>query len=280
MLDASQPALTAGQRAFCTEATLLRYLAYHDKQSDKQADPTGAKTASKAHAALQATLKWRGAQGFDPDPADKVPRRCEQCEQDPNSHCFFSIGLDKRGWEVIYCCPPRSRLKDPASSSAHAFKCFEAVADRAPGGVGTGKFLMCVDLHGLGFSDLNPATAMMTTTAILSHYVGQIGQICILDAPFTFKGLWAMISGMLDAVNAAKIQMLRGEAMTSYFTAYFTEPQAQYMREVLQMKAVPGSLPACTQALRMPLDGGSTPCSAHGRNNSSSQLEGSEQVRG
>ena len=50
--------------------------------------------------------------------------------------------------------------------------------------------------------------------------------------------------------------MLRGEAMSEYFARYLSDEQAGYMREVLSMKAVPGSLPASAERLRMPLDGG------------------------
>ena len=122
--DTSSAALTAGQRAFCCDGTLLRYLHAHPEKH----------SASKAHSALRATLKWRDAHGFDPDPAAAELRTCEQCDADPTSHCFFSIGHDKRGWAVLYCCPPRSALKDPASSSLHAFKCIEAAMEQAPGG--------------------------------------------------------------------------------------------------------------------------------------------------
>jgi hypothetical protein len=298
-LEALSPPLTAGQWVFCSEATLLRYLAYNEIKGDLAADlpehgagspdppgslpgsppgtwgpagpPTpgspgtpgggrGSTTVRKTLAAMQATLKWRDTQGFDPDPATAPPRRCEECEADPHAHCFFSIGLDKRGWEVLYCCPPRSRLKDPRSSSTHAFKCFEAINARAPDGPGTGKFVMAVDLHGLGFSDLNPQTALTTTSAILAHYVGQIGQVIILDAPLAFKGVWAMLSGMLDAPNAARVQMLRGEAMGRYFSEHLSDAQAGFMTEVLKMKATPGSLPPSAPALRMPL---ATPRARH-----------------
>lgn len=283
-LELMTPPLTSGQRAWCCDATLLRYLAYNEVRNDASGvgrgvggitssqqsspgAPSGPRggggiggtskpsaTVQKTLSALQSTLRWRDSMGFDPDPATAPPRVCEQCAADQDSHCFFSIGHDRRGWEVIYCCPPRSRLKDPASSSMHAFKCFEAIDARAPDGRGTGKFVMAVDLHGLGFSDLNPQTALTTTSAILAHYVGQIGQVVILDAPFAFKGIWAMLSSMLDATNAARVQMLRGEAMGRYFAQHLTEDQANFMQEVLKMKAVPGSLPPTVHKLRMPLD--------------------------
>ena len=122
LLEQQPNALTPGQRRFCCDGTLARIDRAHCGDS---------KPASKALGSVLSTLKWREAQGFDPDPAAAPPRCCEYCDKDDTSHCFFSIGQDQRGWEVLYCCPPRSRLKDPASSSAHAFKCIEAAMERA-----------------------------------------------------------------------------------------------------------------------------------------------------
>lgn len=118
---------------------------------------------------------------------------------------------------------------------------------------GAGKFLLAVDLHGLGFRDLNPGTAATCVPAILSHYPGQIGAVAILDAPLAFKVAWAAIASMLDAQTAEKVQMLRGDAMDVYFQAHLTEAQASFMHQILNLKSAPGSLPDATAALRQPL---------------------------
>ena len=49
-------------------------------------------------------------------------------------------------------------------------------------------------------------------------------------------------------------KMLRGEAMDKYFNDHLSDAQASFMTEVLKMKAVPGSLPASTDELTMPLE--------------------------
>ena len=42
---------------------------------------------------------------------------------------------------------------------------------------GSGKFVLCVDLNGLGMRDLNPVTATTSASFILNHYPGCIGQV-------------------------------------------------------------------------------------------------------
>ena len=87
---------------------------------------------------------------------------------------------------MLYSSPSRARLKDPASSVEHAMSCIEAAMRRAKE-AGGGKFVLCVDLKGLGLRDLNPTTATTSSSYILNHYPGQIGQVVILDSPWTFK---------------------------------------------------------------------------------------------
>ena len=104
------------------------------------------------------------------------------------------------------------------------------------------------------FRDLNPTTATTAASALVQHWPGQIGQVCILDAPLAFKMTWGLITPFLDAATAAKVQMLRGDAMASYFREHFTDEQTAFMTTVLKMPAKPGSLPPETARLKMPLD--------------------------
>ena len=121
---------------------------------------------------------------------------------------------------------------------------------------GTGKFVMAVDLHGLGVRDLDPRTGTICTSAFLAHLPGQIGQCCILDAPLIFKFSWRLIAALLDAETAAKVQMLRGESMHTYFEKYCYPRQAAFLREVLKMSARPGldHLPPSYAELVQPMD--------------------------
>jgi hypothetical protein len=135
-----------------------------------------------------------------------------------------------------------------------AFLCLEAAMERAPV-AGTGKFCLTVDLHGLGLRDLNPATATTCCSAILTHYPGQIGQVCILDAPFVFKAIWSLLTPMIPEETAKRVQMLRGEAMNQYFERHFSAEQSAFMMETLfKLPARPGSLPESLSKLRQPLN--------------------------
>ena len=64
-------------------------------------------------------------------------------------------------------------------SSAGSEKCVMEIekAMRVASPQGSGKFVLCVDLNGLGMRDLNPVTATTSASFILNHYPGCIGQV-------------------------------------------------------------------------------------------------------
>ena len=71
-------------------------------------------------------------------------------------------------------------------------------------------------------------------------------EMCIRDR--------AAIAPMLDAGTAARVQMLRGDAMSRYFRDHLTQSQADFLNEIIRMKSAPGSLPASIKTLLQPLD--------------------------
>ena len=97
--------ILADRRRFCSDDTLLRYL--RARASDE--------TASLA--LVQSTLAWRestllaGAVGSTPV--------CEACGVDPCSHCFFRVGTDVDGNQVMYSCAARAVNKDPRANCQH-----------------------------------------------------------------------------------------------------------------------------------------------------------------
>ena len=249
---AARPPTARGRRshpptrpaAFCSDGTLLALGA-----APKKGDISRYRTQGHTEVARRAA-----AARLRPDPpaAAAKRRRCDACEEDPSAHSFFSIGVDKRGWEVLYCCPARARRKEPYSSSEHTFKRIEAAMERARP-AGTGKFVMAVDLHGLGVRDLDPRTGTICTSAFLAHLPGQIGQCCILDAPLLFKFSWRLIAALLDAETAEKVQMLRGESM--HTTLKSTATQRGGLREVPKMSAAGlDHLPPSYAELVQPMD--------------------------
>eukprot|EP00322_Chrysochromulina_rotalis_P028660 CAMPEP_0115865858 /NCGR_PEP_ID=MMETSP0287-20121206/19939_1 /TAXON_ID=412157 /ORGANISM="Chrysochromulina rotalis, Strain UIO044" /LENGTH=321 /DNA_ID=CAMNT_0003320385 /DNA_START=13 /DNA_END=978 /DNA_ORIENTATION=- len=230
MLSQQATPLTEDQCRFCTDSLLSRYLNAYPR------------SVERAHSALQATLKWRGGRDFDTLQPARICRWCAEADED--KHCFFSVGQDvKRGWEVFYSCPSRGVLKDPESAAHHTFIELERAFERSP------KFLMLVDLHGLGMRDLDPRTAVYIVRGLMAHYPERIGQVAILDAPWVFSVTWEMLKTIVDEKAAAKALMLRGDAMNAYFEEWLTPEQAMFMRDVLQLPGKPGSFPRSLGAL-------------------------------
>jgi len=109
----------------CTDASLLRFL-----ESEVTLKGTEVKAVRVPSAArnLLATLKWRKSYGLEsPGPPLRTTPCCPGCEENAYSHCFFSIGVDKRGWEVFYACPGRSHGKNPDALVRHTILSLESV---------------------------------------------------------------------------------------------------------------------------------------------------------
>ena len=109
----------------CTDASLLRFL-----ESEVTLKGTEVKAVRVPSAArnLLATLKWRKSYGLEsPGPPLRTTPCCPGCEESAYAHCFFSIGVDKRGWEVFYACPGRSHGKNPESLVRHTILSMESV---------------------------------------------------------------------------------------------------------------------------------------------------------
>lgn len=225
--------LSQPQSYFCTDATLLRYLeaSSHD--------------VSRAYARILNTLKWRAEKGLE-----YRPMFCSGCEEDEDNHCFFGLGMDRRGLEVMYCCPGRARVKDPESSLLHMFKALESVFE---GNALPGKIAWMIDLHGMGWRDLDPRTGSGAVPVLANHYPERLAQVCLLDSPAIFKFAWSGIQPLLDPVTANKVMMLRGDDMTDYFTEHLTPKQTEFMEKVLKMPATPGSYPEVLKFIRRPV---------------------------
>lgn len=220
-------ALTPSQRRFCSADTQMRYL----KGSSYD--------ATRALGWLQQTLKWRASwlrEGADAP----APIHCECCVRDLNSHAFISLGRDKAGWEVVYCCPARSIMKDPETQLRHMTMVLERAFDH---GAAPGRFRWMIDLRNMGLADLDPRVGTGAAPMIMSHYPGRLGQAVLLDAPGIFIGFWKMISQALDAPTRARFNLLPKEDKQAYFKEHLYPTQAHFMTEILKTKAAPGSYP-------------------------------------
>jgi len=265
----------------CSDACLLRFLesctVMHKGMHVKQVN------VADAAKALVSSLKWRHENGLDVSPPIRDTHCCKGCEQSAFAHCFFSVGRDKRGWECLYLCPGRSEIKDPASIVRHISLQLESVFQgpfehtgasvpplsncpcqsgfAQPSSTGTcqpafaEQAVLLIDLHGFGLGDADPRLALRLVPLFVNHYPDRIAQAVILDAPWVFKGIWAMVAPLLDELGQMKCQMLRGSAMQQYLCAHLHDDQRTFMEGVLRLRAKPNAaaFPPSTAAVRRSL---------------------------
>ena len=108
----------------CTDSTLARFL-----ESNVMHKGTTIKNVKVSDAAKQlvGTLKWRADNGLETTPPIRDTHCCEGCETHAFGHCFFSCGVDRRGWEVVYACPGRSGLKEVNGLVRHMILILESI---------------------------------------------------------------------------------------------------------------------------------------------------------
>lgn len=232
----SQLEQSGSAAAWYTDETLIRFLENNVVVKNMEVRRVSIKHAAEQ---LGSTVKWRTDLCLDADPPSYCS--CETCDREPYAHCFFSVGRDKRGWEVTYTSPGRTTAKDYRSIEAHFIAFLEATfnPERQKQQPPPTHLCICVDLHGFGLGDLDPRVAVRCIKLILNHYPDRVGQVAFLDAPWIFKAIWDLCKTVLDPAMQQKATMLRGDAMAAYFDRFFTPDQRQFMDGMLCTRARP-----------------------------------------
>ena len=216
----------------CADEMLCRHIESNTTVKGVPPLPLSFSVSLKAAAdGLAATMKWRKDYG-----ADNI-KSCKHCDVDPFAHCFFSIGRDRRGWEVSYACSGRARNKDHTSIAHHLVAFMESVFNKPNPPT---HFIILLDLHGFGIGELDPRVAIYAITILLKHYPDRVAQVCLLDSPWIFKGMWNFIKHAADPLSQQKAAFLtRGADMSEYMSTYLHPDQAAFIREMLELRARP-----------------------------------------
>ena len=216
----------------CEDEMLCRFLETNVSVKDMQP-----KTCNlvKAQKDLEATVKWRAAQGLDGSLHPLLKSGCACCDKDAYAHCCFSIGKDKRNWMATYMCAGRTTNKDHNAVARHLVLLLEQIFCAAANGAAAeasppSHFVILLDLHGFSLSDMDPRVAMHVIPIILNHYPDRVAQVCFLDAPWVFKAAWQLIKTVIDPISQTKVRMLRGSEMEDYFESFLTGDQAAFCR--------------------------------------------------
>lgn len=230
-------AILADRRRFCSDDTLLRYLRARD--SDEAA----------SLALLQSTLAWRESTLFSG--AGGTTPVCEACGTEPCSHCFFRVGTDIDGNQVMYSCAARAVNKDPQANCRHMACEVERIFK---GNSSSGRIVWIIDFNGFGVSDCNPRMGATVLPAFANHYPERMSQIVCIDPPMVFYALLKGVQPVLDPVTASKIKVIKGDtAFGAYADAKLQHDAAMHnwLLAVRKRDGKPGCLPepALSQAL-------------------------------
>lgn len=225
------PELTASQRRFLSDDTLLRYLRARDGDEAAALDM------------LRATLEWRAAH------IDGVAGGCAPCAECASAHCFFRIGTDARGRHVVYSCAARSTNKAPPDNAKHMAFELERLFDgnRLPG-----RIVWLIDFAGFGARDLNPSMALGTIPMFAAHYPERLGQLLLVNPPWLFFGLYKAVTPVMDPVTRSKIMMLRSDAARAeYADALWPEDEREPMRAWLEAQLLRPPVPCSFPDLKL-----------------------------
>lgn len=236
----------------CPDEMLCRFLETNIIMKNNNRVVTGCNIKGAAKS-LEATVKWRSAQGLDVNPHPLTLGGCTCCDVDPYGHCCFSIGVDRRGWMCTYMCPGRTTNRDPRLIERHMVLLLEQMFTESAQGpecrggraLPTGQtgppshFVILLDLHGFSLSDMDPRVAMRVIPILLNHYPDRSAQVAILDSPWVFKAAWQLIKTVIDPLSQTKAIFLRGEEMHEYFNTFLTADQRAFATGMLALRAAP-----------------------------------------
>ena len=185
--------------AYLTDDTLLRFIRARDRDI-----PETLKM-------LEENLKWR--KEYDPDHVEQSDIMIAL-----DSGSWRMIGNTKGGLPAIWI---QSALWNPHQYDVDCYiKLVAYFQSRAVTLAAPGKH-RCVAVFDLGGWPLwhgkyNGHTMAMIKTA-QNHYPERLSKIFIVNSPWLFRGVWAIISPFIDATTAAKIQFTSEDALLELF---------------------------------------------------------------
>jgi len=188
LLEDAEGPLDERSRAFCSEATLVRYLRARD-HDDK-----------KALAMLRKSLAWRRTV----EPEILI---CKSCQVDGTSHSMRGVGVSKNGHPVFYSQFTGVTCRDPDQNVNHlifklenAFKSEHVTAE---------SFVWVIDFAGFSRKDLGVGIARQSLRLFQDQYPERLGCAFLLDAPVIFAAFWKIVKPWIDAETLRKVRFLR-----------------------------------------------------------------------
>jgi hypothetical protein len=80
------------------------------------------------------------------------------------------------------------------------------------------RFTVVMDLKSFTLANMDYEAVKILISTLQINYSETLEKLLIVDAPFLFSACWALIRPWLDPVTAAKVQFLRRDQLSEYFT--------------------------------------------------------------
>eukprot|EP00283_Hemiselmis_rufescens_P021068 CAMPEP_0173444638 /NCGR_PEP_ID=MMETSP1357-20121228/32621_1 /TAXON_ID=77926 /ORGANISM="Hemiselmis rufescens, Strain PCC563" /LENGTH=275 /DNA_ID=CAMNT_0014410699 /DNA_START=11 /DNA_END=834 /DNA_ORIENTATION=- len=192
---------------------------------------------------LDKCLRWREENLT----ADPLHLKCDDCERDRHSHCFFSLGLDAISRNVVYASAPRARTNEAHGAVSHMSRTLELGWSHphvAP------QWVWIVDFNGFSMKD---AMQIKTSVAVMSTFSDimpeRLGQIVLVNPPTILSIILAACKPFVDERTMSKVVRVKikpGDDISQHTAAglsTLTGPQQTWLQKALSYKAEAGSLP-------------------------------------
>uniref|UniRef100_A0A7S0VUD6 CRAL-TRIO domain-containing protein n=1 Tax=Hemiselmis tepida TaxID=464990 RepID=A0A7S0VUD6_9CRYP len=192
---------------------------------------------------LEKCLRWRE----ENLPADPLRLGCEACEADRHTHCFFSLGLDIQGRNVVYASAPRAKMNGARDAVLHMARTLElgwSHAHVAP------QWVWVIDFTGFRMHD---AMQVKTSVAVMSTFGDvmpeRLGGVILVNPPTILSIILTAIKPFVDDRTMSKVVRVKirpGEDLSQHphpSLATLRPQQQGWLEKALTYKPLPGQLP-------------------------------------
>mmetsp|Transcript_42480 Transcript_42480/g.104124 ORF Transcript_42480/g.104124 Transcript_42480/m.104124 type:complete len:305 (-) Transcript_42480:114-1028(-) len=176
---------------------------------------------------------------------------CPDCEKDVRNHCFFSLGPDHLGRNVVYACARRALINEAHGASQHMARTLE-IGFARPGAAST--WVWIVDFNGFGVHDAMQFTTSATVLSVFQDvYPECMGSVVFINPPSVLSILVSAVKKLLDERTMGKITSVKikgGDlegARACPHLSTLSEDQKEWLSKALAMKPTAGNLPPTTK---------------------------------
>ena len=222
--------LSKDAKTFLTKPTVLRYSTARNGNYDE------------ALKNLESSIEWR---------VTHVPEKlcCPACESDPQSHCFFTIGVDSKKRIVIYASAAKAKMNEKDVTVQHMVHVLEHAWRATDELELSPQWTWIIDFGGFSlWNAMQGSTSNGALSAFSRHMPERLGVVCLLNPPSIFDILLAAVKPFVDSRTMSKVHFIRG-----------TPEEVVIQLEKLGIQKDSGMTSWLTECLHLPSKNGNVP---------------------